>query len=80
MMVSKVKWKWAFGDGGFGLFCCVILFWLQLVGMVCFLYGFFPIKHPVGGYASPEEDYPSYEHAGRTGSNLGTGTEDANNR
>ena len=43
----------------YGLLTCICLFWLQFAGIVCFLYGFLPIKNPVGGYAS-QEDYTTF--------------------
>ena len=38
---------------------CILLFWLQYFGIVCFLYGFLPMKTPVGGYAVPD-DYDAF--------------------
>ena len=37
----------------------IVLFWLQYLGIVCFLYGFLPMKTPVGGYAVPD-DYDAF--------------------
>merc|ERR1712020_381132 len=42
-----------------GVLSCVCLFWVQYMGIVCFLYGFLPMKNPVGGYAS-SEDYAAF--------------------
>ena len=42
-----------------GLLICIALFWTQYLGIVCFLFGFLPMKNPVAGYASPE-DYTSF--------------------
>ena len=42
-----------------GLLSCVCLFWVQYMGIVCFLYGFLPMKNPVGGYAS-SQDYTAF--------------------
>ena len=42
-----------------GVLSCVCLFWVQYMGIVCFLYGFLPMKNPVGGYAS-SEDYTAF--------------------
>ena len=40
----------------FGLLTSISLFWFQYIGILCFMYGFFPIKNPVGGYSS-EADF-----------------------
>ena len=42
-----------------GVLTCIVLFWLQYFGIVCFLYGFLPMKTPVGGYAVPD-DYDAF--------------------
>ena len=46
-----------------GLVTCICLFWLQYLGILCFLYGFLPMKTPVGGYAS-REDYTAFYNNG----------------
>ena len=58
-------------SGQFRLSFCVLLFWIQYIGLLCFLYGFFPIKHPVGGHAT-EDDYPKiYSDTNQNQSYLG---------
>ena len=42
-----------------GVLTCIVLFWFQYIGIVCFLYGFLPMKNPVGGYATPA-DYNAF--------------------
>ena len=44
-----------------GVLTCIVLFWLQYVGIVCFLYGFLPMKNPVGGYATPDDYFAFFK-------------------
>ena len=45
-----------------GVLTCIVLFWFQYIGIVCFLYGFLPMKNPVGGYASPADYEGFFNH------------------
>ena len=42
----------------------IVLFWLQYLGIVCFLYGFLPMKTPVGGYAVPDDYHAFFKEDG----------------
>jgi hypothetical protein len=53
-----------------GLLICIALFWTQYIGIVCFLFGFLPMKNPVGGYASPD-DYTAFYKTGNYHRKLG---------
>ena len=53
-----------------GLLICIALFWTQYIGIVCFLFGFLPMKTPVDGYASQDDYTAFYEGNSNHGKDL----------
>ena len=40
----------------------MMLFWLQVLALMVFLYGFFPVKIPVEGQANLDHDLPPWQN------------------